>query len=269
VQAASRTGATGAASKPVRYGPSADGFGPLAIDGPVWVDNLETIYRTDPTTVAAVLPPPLAPGPDPVVRVSISTASDDRGATTGVARVSVQASWDTMVGEYVLFVGATTEAEALNARERFGEPAHQVDITSTINGQRRIANRVVRLGQTVVQIVGMVEEPEPPERAVRTEFAFRIIRSVSDPSALAADPELVAITRSVEERKAAKVAGIVRLGHSPIDPVRDLVVRHTDRSRLAQQFVTIGAKVVDEVPAADFLPYVHQRYDHVAEARRR
>lgn len=268
MQEANGIGVTRPESKPVRYGPSAHGFGLIAADGPIWVDTLETIYRTDPTTVAAILPPPLAPGPDPVVRVSISTASDDGGVTTGAARVSVQASWDTMIGEYVLFVGTTNEAEALNARERFGEPAHQADITSTINTQRRITNRVARLGHTVVQVVGMVEEPQPPERVVRTEFAFRITRSVGDPSALAADPELVAITRSVAERKAAKVAGIVRLGNSPIDPIRDLVVHRIDRSRLAQQFVTIAAKVVDEIPAADFLPYVHQRYDQAPDSSR-
>lgn len=263
------TGLTRAETRPVRYGPSSNGFAFVEPDGPVWVDNLETVYVTDAATIAAILPPPLSPGPEPIVRVAISTAADDRGGTTGEARISVQASWDDIVGEYVLFVGMTSEGSALHARERFGEPAHQADITSTINHTRRIANRVARLGHTVVQVIGMVEEPQQSDHVVRTEFAFRIDRSVNDPSALASDPELVAMTRSIEARKAAKVTGIVRLGDSPMDPIRDLAVRQTHRSHLAQQFVTVDAKVVDTVAAADFLPYVHQRYDHIPASLQR
>ena len=41
----------------------------------VWSDSLEAVYLTDAEVVAAVLPPPLEPGPEPLVRLNISTVS--------------------------------------------------------------------------------------------------------------------------------------------------------------------------------------------------
>ena len=41
-----------------------------------WSESLEAVYVTDPEVVAAVLPPPLEPGPEPLVRLNVETRGD-------------------------------------------------------------------------------------------------------------------------------------------------------------------------------------------------
>ena len=38
----------------------------------IWSEAVTAVYETDPEIVAAVLPPPLEPGPEPLVRITIT-----------------------------------------------------------------------------------------------------------------------------------------------------------------------------------------------------
>ena len=228
--------------------------------GPVWRDALEGRYLSDVDAIAAVLPPPLEVTDDPTVRVAIATGTNPDGSSFGEGRVTVQARHGSVVGEYPLLVVVDTEQALFEARERFGDPARRGVITGSIN-DRRIEKRISRNDQHVVHLVGVVEGPEAPTPATRTEFTFRTRRALDGAMALAEDPELVIVTRTVEERRAATVGGIVRLGGTPFDPIRELPIRKTHGLRIAQQFVTVSARSAGSVPAASHEPFLHHRYD--------
>lgn len=228
--------------------------------GPVWRDTLEGRYLTDPDALAAVLPPPLEATEDPTVRVSIATGNNPDGSPFGEGRVSVQARHGSIVGEYPLFVVADSDQAVLEARDRFGDPAHRGVIGGSIDG-RRIEKRISRKDHNVVHLVGVVEGPESPTPTSRIEFTFRTRRALNEPMDLAEDPELVIVTRTVEERRAATVGGIVRLGGTPFDPIRELPIRKTHGLRIAQQFVTLSARSAGHVPADSHRPFLHHRYD--------
>ena len=38
----------------------------------IWSEAVTAVYETDPEIIAAVLPPPLQPGPEPLVRITIT-----------------------------------------------------------------------------------------------------------------------------------------------------------------------------------------------------
>ena len=228
--------------------------------GPVWRDALEGRYLSDVDAIAAVLPPPLEVTDDPTGRVAIATGTNPDGSSFGEGRVTVQARHGSVVGEYPLLVVVDTEQALFEARERFGDPARRGVITGSIN-DRRIEKRISRNDQHVVHLVGVVEGPEAPTPATRTEFTFRTRRALDGAMALAEDPELVIVTRTIEERRAATVGGIVRLGGTPFDPIRELPIRKTHGLRIAQQFVTVSARSAGSVPAASHEPFLHHRYD--------
>ncbi len=228
--------------------------------GPIWRDTMEGRYRTDPDALAAVLPPPLEPTEDADVRLSIATGTNPDGTTFGEGRISVQARHGTIVGDYPLLVVYTGEHDAIDARERFGEPAHVGKINGSIK-VRRVEKRITRLDHHVAHLVGVVEGPQPPASTSRTEFTFRVSRAIDGARAIEGDAELLVVTRTIEERKAAKVGGIVRLGASPFDPIRELPLRQTHGVRIAQQFITVSARSAGRIPADDIVPFLHHRYD--------
>ncbi|MDA8360086.1 MAG: acetoacetate decarboxylase family protein [Actinomycetota bacterium] len=58
----------------------------------VWATTLVATYATDPEVIAAVLPPPLEPGGDPLVKVTIATVDIPGYPTFGAGSFSVRAS---------------------------------------------------------------------------------------------------------------------------------------------------------------------------------
>ena len=101
------------------------------------------------------------------------------------------------------------------------------------------------------------------------------------PSALA-EPEAAAAAekRAAAKEKAREHRGAARrpLGlkpyhlapaPEPLDPVSDLPVRELRSITLCQRSTIVDARTVGTVPAADIVPYVHQRYDDLSVLSRR
>jgi acetoacetate decarboxylase len=243
------------------YGPrSAAMITSVSDAGPTWCDTLEIRYQTDPEFIEAALPPPLEPTVEPVVRVSVSMGTHENGTAFGEGRITLQARMGDRVGEYPILVVHDQEWSVTNDRERLGLPARFGKLDARITG-KRVEYGILREGLNVAHMVGQVSGQEQPAPVVRQEFGFRARRSFERPGVLEADPEIVLITRTIEERRAAKTDGIVRLGGSRLDPIREFKVRRTHGMRLSQQFIDVSARVIGTVPAADFGPYLHHRYD--------
>ena len=114
----------------------------------VWSDSLEAVYLTDAEVVAAVLPPPLEPGPEPLVRLNISTVSMPGDHVFGAGWFGVQARHGDLLGEYPLLMPMSTEQATVGGRETFGEPKKIAQITADRNGDS-VYGVISRMGFTV------------------------------------------------------------------------------------------------------------------------
>lgn len=254
------TGSTGDASV-AGFSARTHGWGrPDHTDEARWVDSFEGRYLTDSSVLAAVLPPFLEPAERPLVHVSVATWAGDDGMPQGRAHLSVAARHGHTEAEYPLLVCHTDDARLIEAREVLGHPAKLAEITSRISG-KRIDNAVIRHNRPVLRLIGVVEAPADADSGVRREFTVRITRDAADPSRLEADPVLCLVEHDVEERRAVKIGGVVRLGRAPRDPVADLALRSVDRLRLAQQRRVTRVSPITTVDASAFEPFLHQRFD--------
>ena len=140
-----------------------------------WSTSLTAIYETDPDLIAAVLPPPLEPGDEPLVRVSV--ASVDLGAGRppfGAGTFAVQARHEGTVGNYPLVMPMTTEQSVVGGRETFGEPKKLAQVELVRDGDR-ITGKVTRLGTTFLELRGRVRrEPGPAGRARTHRFLLQV-----------------------------------------------------------------------------------------------
>ena len=75
----------------------------------IWSEAVTAIYETDPEIIAAVLPPPLVPGPDPLVRITITRVEMPGLPVFGAGWIGVQARHEDRLGEYPILMPMTTE----------------------------------------------------------------------------------------------------------------------------------------------------------------
>src|SRR5271156_2565453 len=80
-----------------------------ATSSAIWSTTLVATYRTHPEVVAAVLPPPLRPAGDPLVRVTVATVDLGRGYPVfGAGTFAVHARHGDLMGDYALVMPMTT-----------------------------------------------------------------------------------------------------------------------------------------------------------------
>src|SRR5438132_6161628 len=156
-----------------------------------WATTLTAYYETDPDVVAAVLPPPLEPTDDPLVRVLIATVELDRDLPVfGAGTFAVRAQHEGTVGDYPLVMPMTTEQAVVGGRETFGEPKKLAEVTLERDGDR-IVGRMGRLGVTFVELSGRVLETlDLPPDGKRTDFYFKFLPA-PDGKGFDAEPSLV------------------------------------------------------------------------------
>lgn len=229
-----------------------------------WATTLVAIYETDPELVAAVLPPPLEPADEPLVRVTIATVDVGRGYPVfGAGAVAVAARHEGTTGDYALVMPMTTEQAVVGGRETLGEPKKLAQVTLEREGDR-VRGAFTRMGTTFVEVDGRVTGAEPltPERR-RTSFYFKFLLS-PDGKGFDAEPSLVYCHRDETTRTLEAVDGEVRLRESRFDPVADLVVRRLRAIELAERSSLQRGEIHSTVPAEWLRPYVHQRYDDLS-----
>ena len=66
-----------------------------ATSAEIWSEAVTALYETDPELIAAVLPPPLEPGPEPLVRLTITTVKMPVGPAFGAGWFGVRARTST------------------------------------------------------------------------------------------------------------------------------------------------------------------------------
>ncbi|MHB8464856.1 MAG: acetoacetate decarboxylase family protein, partial [Acidimicrobiales bacterium] len=156
----------------------------------IWSQAVTAVWETDPEIIRAVLPPPLEPGPNPLVRLTITTVEMAGLPPFGAGWFGVQARHGDRVGEYPLFMPMTTEQSTIGGRETYGEPKKLAEVWATREGDA-IEAGIRRMGFTVCEIRGRVVESRAPYERQKVDFWFKLSPSAEEPGQLDQDPLLV------------------------------------------------------------------------------
>lgn len=229
-----------------------------------WATSLVAVYETDPEIVAAVLPPPLQPGAEPLVKVTVATVDLGRPGLPefGAGSFSVAARHEGTEGWYALLMPMTTEQSVIGGRETFGEPKKlgQVELQRAAD---RVTGTITRLGTTIAEITGTVGDPVEVTDGTRTDFYFKFLPA-PDGKGFDDEASLVYCHRDETTREARRVDGELILRDSRFDPVADLPVRRLRDITLAERRSVQRGEIVSRVPAEWLVPYAHQRYDDLS-----
>ncbi len=233
-----------------------------ATKAPIATEAVTVTYLTDPDIVAAVLPKPLRPAAEPIVRVSLQRVVIEGRPPFGSAVFSVAALHGDVEGDYPLFMPQSTEQSVIGGRETFGEPKK----LGTINVERdgtKIHAEVTRLGHELITVNGTVtgDLALPPDQ-VNVEFYFKFLRAPDGDGIT--DPHLVHGSYHRHYEQFENIEGTVELGDSPLDPVADVFVKEVRSITWCRRRTIQTARIAERVEQEWLLPFVHQRYDDVA-----
>ncbi len=229
----------------------------------VWATTLVAIYRTDPEVIAAVLPPPIEPPADPLVKVTVATVDITGYPTFGAGSFSVRARHEGTDGYYALLMPMTTEQSVTGGRETFGEPK-KLGAVDLVRQGDRVTGTFARMGTEIVRVEGRIgRQLELPDTETRTDFYFKFLPS-PDGKGFDSDPALVYCHRTEQTRKIEEVTGDITLTESRFDPVVDLPVREVLSITLADRSSIQRGEIHGTVPGEWIRPYVHQRYDDLS-----
>jgi acetoacetate decarboxylase len=229
-----------------------------------WATTLVATYETDPEAIAAVLPAPLSPPSEPLVRVTIATVDVGRGYPVfGAGTFAVHARHEAVDGDYALVMPMTTEQAVVGGRETFGEPKKLADI-DLVHDDAGVRGSFTRMGTTFLEVTGSITgEVEPTPERTRTSFYLKFLPSPTG-KGFDGEPMLVHVRRDERTRRLWNVDGEVILRESRFDPVADLPVLRLRGIELAERSSVQTGEVVATLPADWVTPFVHQRYDDLS-----
>lgn len=233
-----------------------------ATKAPIATEAVTVTYLTDPSIVEEVLPRPLEPAGEPIVRVSLQRVAIEGRPPFGSAVFSVAARHGDVEGDYPLFMPQSTEQSVTGGRETFGEPKKLGEIAVERDGEK-VRAHVSRLGHDLVTLSGRVTGglALPPDQ-VNVEFYFKFLRAPDGDGIT--DPHLVYGSYHRHYEAFEAIDGSIELGDSPLDPVFDISVKEVRSITWCRRRTIQTAEIVERVPQEWLLPFVHQRYDDVA-----
>ena len=228
------------------------------------VKQLEVVYRTDPEIYAAVVPPPLVAGSDPLVHVRVSDLEITAGDIVHKEKIgyfAVEASYQGEHGDYPLIMPLDLEAAVNPSRERFGEPKKLAQVEIDRVGDH-VEARVARSGVTIIEIVGDVTGPaEPTPPTHHSEWWIKFSPSVRG-EAFDAGPWLVRAHGNQRTHSLENLEGKLALGDLASDPVADLPSRELVSLQWRVYDGDHTVEIAAEIDGEGIKPFMHARYDH-------
>jgi acetoacetate decarboxylase len=229
----------------------------------IWSQAVTAVYETDPDIVAAVLPPPLEPGPEPLVRITITKVEMPGLPMFGAGWIGVQARHADRLGEYPILMPMTTEQSLIGGREINGEPKKLAEVDVDRDGDA-VSARIARMGSVICEVTGRISGARENYELAKTDFWFKFLPSCEAPGVLDADPLLVYGEKTERTRVHEAIEGELILKEAPLDPVADLVVRRMVDLNWTERASTQVGRVIGPVPKAGVEPFIHQRYDDLS-----
>ena len=229
----------------------------------IWSEAVTAVYETDPEIIAAILPPPLEPGPAPLVRITITRVEMPGLPIFGAGWIGVQARHGDRLGEYPILMPMTTEQSLIGGREINGEPKKLAEVVVTRDGAN-VSAHIARMGSVICEITGTVTGTRENYELEKTDFWLKLSPSCEEAGVLDQDPLLVYGEKTERTRLHESIDGELILKEAPLDPIADLVVRRMVDINWTERASTQVGRVIGPVPRAGVEPFIHQRYDDLS-----
>lgn len=229
----------------------------------IWSTAVTAVWETDPEAVAAVLPEPLEPAAEPLVRLTITSVQMPGLPVFGAGWFGVAARHGDEEGEYPIFMPMTTEQSVLGGRDTYGEPKKIADVWARREGDSIDAG-IARMGFTICEIHGTVTEAREPYEKTKRDFWFKVSPSAETPGELDQDPLLVYGNKTEKARVHETIDGEVVLKDAPLDPIADLEIRRMVDLNWTERASTQVGQIIGPVPRENLTPFLHQRYDDLS-----
>jgi acetoacetate decarboxylase len=222
--------------------------------------NLTVIFETSPDAVAALLPPPLEPSPQPLGAVWISEVSNSNcvGAFNAAA-VFVRARFQDVVADYCVASARSSAEAVVFGRELYGEPNKLAHIAFESQDEH-VWGFAERHAVRFVAARCRMEEELPRGRRQWNMFYFKYLPS-AEGAGLDAPPRLVLVTADIQVDRAARGRGEVVFRDSPHDPVYDIPVLQVVQAEYSEGQTYLTARTLTEADPRLFLPYAFARDD--------
>ena len=192
--------------------------------------RLEVTYLTDPEVLAEVLPPPLAPPPEPRVHVRVTSIEANGRVHERVCSFLVDAMYGDTLGQWCMVMPIDLADAIAPSRERYGEPKKLAQLEFSRDGDLVHAS-VTRQGVTFIEVVGDVTATLPtPEPYPLTHYWYKFLPAVAG-KGFDAGPFLVVLHQTMKPESVERVEGKLVLRDLPGTPVADLPVLEQESIR--------------------------------------
>ena len=219
---------------------------------------LKIDYRTDADKIAALLPPGIDAGDEPIVHLSIYNVPVPDEPEYGVL-ITVDAKYRDEVGEYAIGYGIDQESAIMISHDMNGQPKYPCD-TTYFRMFDAVTARCSHQGYTFLEFTGKTtgQVTETPEYS-STELWVKHSRAVGGAEkAYDFPPHVVKVVTTYSARHLAEVEGTLTLRDSPWDPILELLPMreqlkvNLDTSTYTDRQITLEAPIDPEA----FWPFV-------------
>jgi len=186
---------------------------------------VKVFYKTTPGLVEQLIPSPLQPADDPIVRVVMSRVFVDLhdGLEFGAATFGVNCKYKDIDGIYEITMPMEGEGVVVGGRETYGEPKKIANVLASKDGDTCSAS-VERHGIKYIEFNGNVTESIDTQSFTDHVFCFKVFPSCEQNKVCDQNPLLVKIDMHRTQTVNQKLDGELILRESPVDPVVDLPV---------------------------------------------
>ena len=228
------------------------------------VRALTVHFETDPEVVAALLPPPLDPSPNPV---GVAWVRDVGNSTTvgpyAVAGLAVRARYREITANYCLSLPVSTSAALLFGRDLYGEPSKLAKVVFEEQDDH-VWGSAERHEIRFLSVRGRCNEDAPAGREENGFFYFKYLLR-PDGSGFDTPPVLIHAIEDIGVKKARRGRGEIVFRDSPHDPVADIAVRQVLDAVYTEGHLYRSASVLTLADPDAFLPYAFSKTDDLGE----
>jgi acetoacetate decarboxylase len=218
---------------------------------------LKIKYRTDSGKIAELLPPGIEPGKQPNVNLTIYNFPVPDEPEYGIV-TTVDADYNGISGEYTLSYGIDQESAIFISQETNGQPKFPCDTTYYRFGNQVVA-KCSHQGYTFVEFSGETAGVEPnPENHEQNEWWIKSSRAAGLVSeGYDFPPHVVHVHSTYGTAYLEKVEGRLTLGHSPWDPIAELLPMEEQLSAHLWTPIFLGREITlaGKLDPEAFMPY--------------
>ncbi len=233
-----------------------------ALSRPRYFDaaRLTVEFETDPELFASLLPPPLQPGPKPLVAVTVGRWRSNCVGRFDGALVHLSAVHEGQAGTYALVMYMSGEAAIGFGREAIGEPKRYGRGWLTV-GEDGFSAHLERRGTRLIEIEMQPRESLEPQPSTNITYNVKS-RTAASGHGLEEDAILTRTTfTNSPPRVLLEGSASIRLHSTASDPLAELPVVEVVRGVYSEYDSEASCENVATIPAAEFAPFHFARIE--------